>query len=416
MGLDAGEAVPTHGGFRGGSLNVAARLCAMARAGQILATDSVAHLAQRVDGLRFAGGRSAHLKGITDRVRFVEVVPDVALPSLPPAPPGPRRRRRLALAAAVVAGVLIIGGVLIVSRRSGTPRVALRPNTVAVMSPATHTVVADVTVGDSPGSVVAGFGAVWVANTADATITRIDARTLHPHDYGVPIAPSDLAAGPGHIYVYDRSDGEGVELDPSDPARQIPFRVPRRCLSTVSGECLNGGMVFGGGVLWVASDPAGPPSIWGIDPATLRRVAHLSNVFAQSLAWGFGRIWAYAPNIGEVRTVDPRSPHPHRYEINLADVFSSPQVTMTPDSAWVVSPDGQIYVLSPGDTRTRSFPLAPGIEDATTAGGFVWITSDSGTMYEVSAASERVEHRYRLGHPAAGVASADGRIWVALDR
>jgi class 3 adenylate cyclase len=34
IGLDAGEAVPVEGGYRGGALNVAARLCSLARAGE----------------------------------------------------------------------------------------------------------------------------------------------------------------------------------------------------------------------------------------------------------------------------------------------------------------------------------------------------------------------------------------------
>ena len=38
MGLDAGEAVPTEGGYRGGALNLAARLCSIALPGQILAS------------------------------------------------------------------------------------------------------------------------------------------------------------------------------------------------------------------------------------------------------------------------------------------------------------------------------------------------------------------------------------------
>jgi adenylate cyclase len=49
IGLDAGEAVPTNGGFRGKALNLAARLCALAAPGEVLATDSVVHLAHRVE-------------------------------------------------------------------------------------------------------------------------------------------------------------------------------------------------------------------------------------------------------------------------------------------------------------------------------------------------------------------------------
>src|SRR5918994_1670051 len=46
IGLDAGEAVAVESGFRGGALNLAARLCGQARAGEILASREVAHLAR----------------------------------------------------------------------------------------------------------------------------------------------------------------------------------------------------------------------------------------------------------------------------------------------------------------------------------------------------------------------------------
>jgi adenylate cyclase len=36
IGLDAGEAVPVDGGYRGGALNLAARLCSQAQAGEVL--------------------------------------------------------------------------------------------------------------------------------------------------------------------------------------------------------------------------------------------------------------------------------------------------------------------------------------------------------------------------------------------
>ena len=54
MGLDAGEAVPTEGGYRGGALNLAARLCSVAAPGQVLASETVVHLSQRVDGVKFS--------------------------------------------------------------------------------------------------------------------------------------------------------------------------------------------------------------------------------------------------------------------------------------------------------------------------------------------------------------------------
>jgi|SRR5215218_3478509 len=49
IGLDAGEAVPVEAGYRGGALNLAARLCSVAAPGQILASETVASLARRVE-------------------------------------------------------------------------------------------------------------------------------------------------------------------------------------------------------------------------------------------------------------------------------------------------------------------------------------------------------------------------------
>ena len=43
IGLDAGEAVPVDGGYRGGALNLAARLCSLAGPGEVLVSPGVAH-------------------------------------------------------------------------------------------------------------------------------------------------------------------------------------------------------------------------------------------------------------------------------------------------------------------------------------------------------------------------------------
>src|SRR4029079_2698355 len=86
MGLDAGEAVPTEGGYRGGALNLAARLCSVATPGQILASEGVTHLAQRVDGVRYSSVRSRRFKGIETPVRLVEVISETPLPAVPVMP------------------------------------------------------------------------------------------------------------------------------------------------------------------------------------------------------------------------------------------------------------------------------------------------------------------------------------------
>jgi class 3 adenylate cyclase len=95
VGLDAGEAVPIEGGYRGGALNLAARLCSIAAAGQILASETVTSLARTLEGVRFADPRPVRLKGLEKPVRVIEVVPEAELPPVPEAPSrGAREPRR----------------------------------------------------------------------------------------------------------------------------------------------------------------------------------------------------------------------------------------------------------------------------------------------------------------------------------
>jgi class 3 adenylate cyclase len=67
IGLDAGEAVPLEGGYRGGALNLAARLCARAAPGEILASQGVVHLSRRVDGVRAVDAGTMEMKGSPSR-------------------------------------------------------------------------------------------------------------------------------------------------------------------------------------------------------------------------------------------------------------------------------------------------------------------------------------------------------------
>ncbi len=76
MGLDAGEAVQVEGGYRGGALNLAARLCSLAGPGEILASQGVVHLARRIEGVTQVDRGSFRLKGLTDQVRITRLTRD----------------------------------------------------------------------------------------------------------------------------------------------------------------------------------------------------------------------------------------------------------------------------------------------------------------------------------------------------
>ena len=71
IGLDAGEAVELEGGFRGGALNLAARLCSRAAPGEVLASRGVTHLARAVEGVTFTDHGTVDAKGIDEPVPVV---------------------------------------------------------------------------------------------------------------------------------------------------------------------------------------------------------------------------------------------------------------------------------------------------------------------------------------------------------
>ena len=74
MGIDSGEAVElADGSFRGGALNVAARLCGRAHGGDVIVSEPTVRLAGRLGGLQYSDRGRVRLKGIPDPVHIYQV-------------------------------------------------------------------------------------------------------------------------------------------------------------------------------------------------------------------------------------------------------------------------------------------------------------------------------------------------------
>jgi predicted ATPase/class 3 adenylate cyclase len=88
IGLDAGEPVPVRGGYRGGALNLASRLCSIAGAGEILASETVTGLARKTDDLAYRDRGPVTLKGFPAPVAVLQIAREGSLPdALPPLQP-----------------------------------------------------------------------------------------------------------------------------------------------------------------------------------------------------------------------------------------------------------------------------------------------------------------------------------------
>ena len=74
IGIDFGEAVPVEDGYRGAAINMAARLCSKAVAGQVLVTRNVVDAAGELEGITFEDRGTAVVKGFGEPVATYEPV------------------------------------------------------------------------------------------------------------------------------------------------------------------------------------------------------------------------------------------------------------------------------------------------------------------------------------------------------
>jgi class 3 adenylate cyclase len=82
IGIDSGEAVRLEDGtFRGAALNVAARLCARALAGQTLVSGATSRLAGRLEGIEYSDRGRVRLKNIPDPIHILQVYSERKAPA-----------------------------------------------------------------------------------------------------------------------------------------------------------------------------------------------------------------------------------------------------------------------------------------------------------------------------------------------
>jgi class 3 adenylate cyclase len=256
IGLDAGEAVPLERGYRGGALNLAARLCGRAGPGEILASQGVVHLARKVEGVRFVNRGDLHLKGLAEPVRVFRIISEdgdpaerirLLAPARPARGPAPvRLARRHPVAVTVVALALVAALVVptTIALRGGGPAEGIAGDALAMIDVGTGALEASVPLDARPGDVAVGAGGVWVTLPDRGAVMRIDPETMTVRDT-IPVGadPSGIAIGEGSVWVANGgsstvsriSSGDGIRR-PDDRRAGRTFRDCRRSGRGVGGQ------------------------------------------------------------------------------------------------------------------------------------------------------------------------------------
>jgi ABC-type transport system substrate-binding protein/class 3 adenylate cyclase/tRNA A-37 threonylcarbamoyl transferase component Bud32 len=407
VGLDAGEAVPVADGYRGGALNMAARLCSRAGPGEVLATETVLNLARAVEGITYGERRQERVKGIAKAVTAVEVLSSDSIFRRWDR----KRLRRIAgrqlqdkrvqvgalgaLALAVVAGLF-----LALSGSGGAQRIA--PLSVGFVSTSGKVV------GQVPVSSTGGFGvlgkSLWFANDNDKTLERIDLRTrqlIHPF-VSIQNGFGGMTTGLGAVWVVDGKESALLRVDPRYlTVQKIALHAKKSDIDfTAPTETITGA-----GSVWVAE----ANKVFRVDPKSLRVVASIDVPQADLLAFGDGSLWVGQSNASSISKIDP-SVNQVVNTVKLRNWVGS--IAVGGGFVWAaVTPDDTVWKIDQNGSVVKTLDLEHGVGGLTYLDDAAWVGS-IGVLQRIDASSDEITSFAIVDRPA-GIASGDGMVYVS---
>jgi YVTN family beta-propeller protein len=209
---------------------------------------------------------------------------------------------------------------------------------------------------------VIGQGDLWVANSLDGTVSRVDPGLNRVVDT-IPVGhgPSAVAFGRGSLWVANARGDELVRID------------------GLTGQVLDRTAL-----------PAGPTGV----------------------AYAAGAAWVTSEAVGKV----------FRIAADSSDIAEIPVGTGPTGIAadrvaiWVANTlDGTISRIEPGTRAvTTTLPVGNGPVDVSLGYGSVWVANEfDGTVSRIDAAEGEVVQAIETGERPQGVETASGRVWVA---
>ena len=320
-----------------------------------------------------------------------------------------RGRRPRAIAAAAVA-VLAISAVAVgLVTRDAPDGLVVPPNYVGVIDPETGSVTSAIPVGIRPGPIAAGEGSLWVGNDADRNLTRIDAQRREPAAT-VPLdgrTPTSVAVDRGAVWV---AHGRGGELSRVEPRFGQTTTI---AVTSPPYAAPYGSVAVGAGGVWAVY---GDSTLARIRRDGSRVVAStLTGASSSAVVVADGSIWVANAGDATVQRFNPATfgQGPLR-EITVGR--RPVALAYGHDALWVVNrADDTVTRIDPS-TNASVFTIRVGDGPVAVAAGpeAVWVANaGDGTVSRIDPATNDVS-RIEVGNSPAGVAVADGLVWVTV--
>jgi YVTN family beta-propeller protein len=405
MGIHTGEPKVVAPNYVGLDVHRAARVMSVSSGGQVLVAARTTDLVdgELPDGIALRQLGRFVLKDFDRPEPLAELVLDGLPAELPPpraerAPDKPgSRRRRIAIATAllvVVAGAAIAAVLL---TRSGAVATS---NVVVSLDTRTGSVVRRTSVGNSPTSIAAGAGGVWVVNDADGTVSQLDESGKLVRTFGTTGAPGALTTSRAAAWIGNQPDTI-LRLDPGsgNTTATVALHLPDLSFGPFMG------LAVARGRLWITAEGR----LVTIDLTTLRTVTKK----LPPPDWG---------PIAVTSTAVWESTNTSLYHLdaNGRRLLASVAVPLGPligadDYIWVVNADQNVVVQVDPRTNTivRTVDVGQGPTGIAFGDGRLWVASSDGTVTAIDPATARVTQTIHVGGSPQGVAVGFGRVWVA---
>ncbi len=412
IGLDAGEAVPVEGGYRGGALNLAARMCGQAGPGQILASREVTHLARRLEGVRYVDQGVHSFKGLTEPVGVIRIEPEEGdaesrLRPMMPVPAKPQRRwlprtTRGRIVAAAVALSLLAGAVTAGVAVLGGSDISIGPSAVGVIDPGDGSVVERADIAAGRGGMVFGEGAVWAAGSRHGSVLKIDPETRAVVDtIDISGEASGIAVAGDLVWVSVANQGRVERINPSTN------KVVGSAIRVGNGPA---GIAAGFDSVWVANQL--DATVSRIDLETGEVQARIPvGASPTGVAIAAGSVWVTNAGEGSVTRIDPKTD-----QKTPVGVGNGPASIVGSDEAvWVANAsDGTVSRIEPDNTVAATVEVGAGPAAIALAGEDVWVASEfAGTVSRIDPGSNGVAGSVDVGAGAHALAAVGDQLWVA---
>ena len=427
IGLDAGEAVPVGDGYRGAALNLAARLCAAAGAGETLASEAVIHLAAKLDGIAYVDAHAVKLRGYRESVRVVVVMPSERAKGHRIASGdgahGPGRTRWAVLVGAVLGIVAVVATALGGGMLGGAGLADASPSSPPSAPPdaladAGLPLLAfyDPTTGDLRGTTpmasprnIAFFsdGSFWILGENPRAFNRIDpVERRVVQSIPIPVVEaSGFNMDDASIWVTDLAGPHVIRIDKrTGVVAEFPFGTDELDQAVASD------VAVGGGSVWLARPDI--PEIIRLDAVTGKVQVRLP-IDAWGVTFGDGGLWYWRE--GWIGHIDGATNEETFSPIHLSSDTWLGNIHIGGGDAWTaLSSTGLVWRVDRSGRQT-SYSLQPGVGEMAATERTMWVTNaNTGALTGIDLVTGQQNQEIDTGHATLAVAASGDELMIAV--